>query len=376
MTSASTYRSPGNPVHESVPGAPWQRHPDERWIVGDPGRQAEMVPFPAELAFSRPDTTIDGARLGAVEYRAVSLRGQSHWAKRQPRQDAYLLRITSNEQWLVGCVADGVSESPYSHMAADIACREITRHITEALDGQPAIIRPEHWQKMATELPWQDAVDQASTAMTAKAKAAFPALEQAAPLDPHVVRATLATTAVGFAVPASAAEDGRLPFVVMVAAGDSSALVLSRSRWHPITALKDAKAETVSNAVRALPREVAVTPTVGFLAPGEALMVVTDGIGDPLGSGTGEVGQFLAARWSRPPDLLAFAAHAGFYRKGFTDDRTAAVIWHGAGPGRLGEPEKDQVPMPSEATTDAARPPAADSIDLAVSWSGEEGTGD
>lgn len=369
-------------------GAAWRRHEDERWIVGDPGRQHEMVPYPAELAASRPDTTIDGASLGGIVYRAVSLRGFSHWDKKEPRQDAYLLRISVNKQWLVGCVADGVSEPRYSHMAADIACREITRHIAAALDDQPAVTVPDDWRKLAEGLPWQQAVDEASAAMIAKARTGVRDPEHTGPLDGHTVRATMATTAVGFAVAATPSEDGQLPCALVVAAGDSSALTLFRGRWHPVTAVKNTGSDLASNAVLALPRDVRIAPVTGFLRPGEALVVVTDGIGDPLGMGTGAVGQFLAAHWSRPPDLFAFAAHAAFYRRGFTDDRTAVAVWHKPGAGWPDEPSdvgavarasgtgEDDEPDGGQVDDGAARVPAGDSVGMAFPWSGEEGNGD
>jgi hypothetical protein len=376
----------------------WRRHEDGRWIVGDPGRQHEMVPYPADIAASRPDTTIDGANLGSVAYRAVSLRGFSHWGKKEPRQDAYLLRISANGQWLAGCVADGVSQPKYSHMAADIACREITRHITAALDEHPAITAPDDWRKLAEELPWQQAVDQANAAMLAKASTGTRESKDAGPLDAHMVRGAMATTAVGFAVAAVPAEDGQLPYTLAVVAGDSSALILSAGRWHPITPVKNAGDDVPSNAVLALPRDVQVAPVTGFLRPGEALVVVTDGIGDPMGMGTGEVGQFLAAHWSRPPDLFAFAAHAAFYRRGFTDDRTAVAVWHK--PGRQW-PDAARETDAADETSDASgtepvgqdgRPqeggehtagehvaevrPVGDSLDQVFSWWGEEGNSD
>ena len=362
-----------------TPDVAWGRHEDERWIVGDPGRQHEMVPYPANLATSRPDTTIDGANLGQIEYRAVSLRGFSHWGKREPRQDAYLLRISANGQWLVGCVADGVSQSKYAHMAADIACREITGHIVAALDEQLPVTAPDDWRKLAGELPWQQAVEQANAAMMAKASTGTRESGEAGPLDAHTVRGAMATTAVGFAVAAAPAEDGQLPFTLAVAAGDSSALILYRGRWDPITAVKNAGSDVASNAVLALPRDVEVAPVTGFLPPGAALVVVTDGIGEPMGSGTGELGQFLAAHWSRPPDLFAFAAHAAFYRRGYTDDRTAVAVWHKPGTQWPDEPRAagaaaDEADA-DEARTDghAAQGSASDPLDLAIGWSGEEG---
>jgi serine/threonine protein phosphatase PrpC len=371
----------------------WRRHEDERWIVGDPGRQHEIVPRPAEIAASRPDTTIDGASLGSIDYRAVSLRGFSHWAKKEPRQDAYLLRISANGQWLVGCVADGVSQPKYSHMAADIACREITRHIAAALDEQPAITAPDDWRKLAEELPWQQAVDQASAVMIAKASTGERDPEHARPLDAHTVRATMATTAVSFAVAVAPAEDGQLPYSLVVAAGDSSALILSSGRWHPVTAMKNAGSDLASNAVRALPRDVQVTPITGYLPPGDALVLVTDGIGDPMGTGTGEVGQFLAAHWSRPPDLFAFASHAAFYRRGFADDRTAVAVWHeprvgwpvetGAaeispvtGNGDVGEEARAANGDEGGGNDHTAQRPAGDSRGNECPWFGEEGSSD
>ena len=227
-----------------------------------------------------------------------------------------------------------------------------------ALDEQPPITAPDDWRKLAEELPWQQAVDQANAAMIAKASTGTRESREAGPLDAHTVRGAMATTAVGFAVAAVPAEDGQLPFTLAVAAGDSSALILSEGHWHPITAVKNAGSDVASNAVLALPRDVQVAPVTGFLPPGEALVVVTDGIGDPMGMGTGEVGQFLAAHWSRPPDLFAFAAHAAFYRRGFTDDRTAVAVWH-----------KPGAEWPDE-------PGAAGDVRRRIAGAGEVGEGD
>ncbi len=348
----------------------WWLHQNGRWIVGDPGHQPQTVFRPAEVAPGRADTTFDGARLADIEYRAVSLRGLSHAAVGDPRQDAYLLRVTANKHWLVGCVADGVSAPKYSHMAADIACREITRHIAEALDDQPAAGDTNDWRKLAAQLPWQRAVDQASAAIVAKASAGFPRPENGEQPDADTVRRTMATTAVGFAVGATANEDGLIPWTVAVASGDSSALVLSHGRWFPITAVKNAGSDLISNAVLALPRAVEVAPASGFLQPGAALVVVTDGIGDPMGMGTGEVGRFLAAQWSRPPDLFAFAAQAAFYRRGFADDRTAAVVWHQPDGGLPLRPAVGATTTgtaePDDADVGRGQPPAGDPIALAM----------
>lgn len=327
--------------------AEWWPHDNGRWVVGDAGQQPKIIPLPAAVAPVRPDTTLDGARLANLDYRAVSLRGFSHWQAAKPRQDAYLLRVTSNQQWLVGCVADGVSSAIFSHAAADLACRVITRQIAEALADYDRPPDPGKWEGLVGDLPWQAGIDRASAAIVTRAAELMggtreqhaAAHEPAAGIEPPRVeiaardaRTIMATTAVAFAVAATRTPDGLVPYAVAVASGDSSALVLSDGRWHPITAVKNADGEVASNAVLALPRQVQARPVSGFLRPGEALVIISDGLGDPLGQGTGVVGRFLAAQWSRPPDLLAFAAQAAFYRRTFTDDRTAVVVWHRAGP--------------------------------------------
>jgi hypothetical protein len=137
----------------------------------------------------------------------------------------------------------------------------------------------------------------------------------------------MSATAVVFIVSAVPAPDSGFPCAVAVAAGDSSALLLTDGQWRPITAVKNDGADIASSVVEPLPRQVTVRPTTHHLGRCEALVVITDGLGDPLGTGRGVVGRFLSAMWARPPDLLAFPQQAGFYRRTFTDDRTAVVVW-------------------------------------------------
>jgi hypothetical protein len=63
------------------------------------------------------------------------------------------------------------------------------------------------------------------------------------------------------------------------------------------------------------------------LGPQDVLVLMTDGVGDALGDGTGPVGDFLAERWRVPPTNLEFAAHVDFQRNTFDDDRTVVALW-------------------------------------------------
>jgi hypothetical protein len=137
----------------------------------------------------------------------------------------------------------------------------------------------------------------------------------------------MATTAIVFAVGAQPTAEG-VPYALAVAAGDSSAFLLSSLQWQSLTDIKNLDTEIASSSVRPLPSRRTVTSQSGLLQPGDALVVMTDGVGDPLGSGLGVVGRFLAQCWNLPCDPLAFGSQVGFIRKTFVDDRTAFTIWH------------------------------------------------
>jgi hypothetical protein len=80
------------------------------------------------------------------------------------------------------------------------------------------------------------------------------------------------------------------------------------------------------NALPMVPRQMPA-PMRTRVRAGEVLVLMSDGIGDALGAGTGEVGRFLAEVWREPPSPMNFAAQAEFARKSFDDDRTAIAFW-------------------------------------------------
>jgi hypothetical protein len=335
----------------TVPAREWWRHANGRWVVGDAGRQLETRPTPsAGVAPGRPDTIIDGGRLGGLDFRATSLRGLSHQESGTPRQDSYVVRPTKDRRFLVGCVADGVSAAKRSHEAADLVCQVITQRLVAALAERDPAEPADDWQSIVDGLPWQAAVDDASDAVVQAARAflfkSYTMRNKQAELraldtfDDAGARSVMATTAVAFVIAAEPRPDGLFPMALAVAAGDSSVMLFGAEGWEPLTAVKNEGAEIASSAVSPLPRRAPVKPVTRNLRGGDILAVITDGVGDPLGSGQGVVGRFLAKMWREPPDLLAFAQHTAFYRKSFVDDRTAVVIWpREAGASAAGAPD-------------------------------------
>ncbi len=292
-------------------GPSWTQRADGGWNVGDPGRAEAVVRLPAVVAPRRADITADAARAGSLEFRAAGIRGPGHFENGMPRQDAYAVVTAGAERWLVGCVADGVSSARLSHRAADLACARITDVLRDALDAGIGDLH---------DLPWAAAAETAAAAIVEEFRRRLKGSGEFTQAD---VRQEMSTTATAFVVATEAGPDGGYPAAVAVITGDSSAHLLRDGAWEPLT---EPKADA-SQPVEALPRTVTPASQVCELRPGDLLLVATDGIGDPLGSGTGEVGRFLATQWQRPPAPIAFAQQIDFSRKTFADDRTAVAVW-------------------------------------------------
>lgn len=315
---------PGVAVEE--PEAPW-RGAFEPYVVGEPGRAPALtIPIPDRNFPGVPDIAVDGYRTVActsgvaVELRAASVRGLSHRHYGKVRQDAYGVRQSEDGRWLVVAVADGVSAGHYSHLAAEVVTSYALDLLVQYLagDGDPA------------EVPWHDFLSAVAIQMARHARASLQA--DGVDLTGMTVRQVagyLAATSLFALVDTVANDDGALP-VYLKELGDTSGWVVRGGRtWDALQVVKNEGAEIASSAVSALPI-VPADPgptTCTFLDPNDVLVLMSDGIGDPLGPGIGEVGEFLAASWAKPPPPLEFAAQVDFARKSFDDDRTALAVW-------------------------------------------------
>lgn len=285
-----------------------------RFEVGDPGRAAAEViqRLPGDPGLP-VDTIVDGGRTGELEVRAASVCGLSHRAGGKPRQDDFAM--CTGGGWAIVAVADGVSAGPLSHQAATLACRTGAGELLDAVLSLP-------W----AEVDWRAILESCSRRILTHGRRMLAADGQPAPAA--AVAKEMATTLLLAAISTDPDADGRYHGGV-VALGDTTAFMVDRHKWFPMTALKNAGTAIASSATAALPylppTDLAVVDI--RLSPGSALFLMTDGVGDPLGSGNGEVGEFLAGVWAEPPDPLLFAAQVSFARRSFDDDRTVVGLW-------------------------------------------------
>ena len=270
--------------------------------VGTPA--ADFEPRPADTLSYRPDTIADGWSTDEFTVRLASVRGYAHRYAGLPRQDDAAVVHHPGSGAVVFAVADGVSAAPLAHLGATAACRAAVTAVIGALDAGLAV----DWSTVVEHAAWQ-LVEQAAAVLR---------LERP---DPGRAEDEMATALIaGLICPVEATAD-----VAVVRVGDSAAWVLRDGRYRRLFEPKDAT--IVESAVTALPRMPDLEVRGDPLAPGDVLLVGTDGFGDPLGDGTGRVGAHFAVRLARPRPPMAFAHDLDFSRETFDDDRTLLAIW-------------------------------------------------
>jgi hypothetical protein len=278
----------------------------------------------------RPDSLIDGWSTDAFYVRAASVRGDDHRFRGKPRQDEFVLGFHPMTGCIVIAVADGVSGAPQSHLGATAACRYSVDAILGQLDA-------------GTDIDWSALLKGAAWAVVETAQRAAGASEP----DPNAAENLCATTLVAALVrPTSTGST-----VTGISVGDSGMLSVSYLGFKPIAGGKAPEDGVSSSAVSGLPRvPSAIAEQRVDLAVGEVLLVATDGILDPLGTGRGLVGQLFYKNLAAPPDPMQFCRLVDFSRETFDDDRTLVAVW------RRGD---EPVPQgPASRTAAAPRPTA------------------
>jgi hypothetical protein len=255
----------------------------------------------------RPDTVCDGWSNASFQVRLASVRGYTHRYSGTSRQDAVEVRAHPGTGGVVFAVADGVSAAPRSDLGAADACELATVTVLRALDRDPF------------HLDWTGIIHHAAARMC-----------QRRGDKPAAVANVYGTTlVVGMVLPRAGGAVGSVAQI-----GDSAAWLLRDRRFIPLLDHKMSGSSTVvSSVVAAFPQlPDQINPVHFELAPGAVLLAGTDGFGDPLGDGTGLVGQLFLDLLREVPPPLGLAHTLDFSRETFDDDRTLVAIWPAGGP--------------------------------------------
>ncbi|MGY2126964.1 protein phosphatase 2C domain-containing protein [Blastococcus sp. SYSU DS0617] len=316
--AADAQPAPGEPPVQPLPARAVTAFPPLSDVtrIGDAGRQEEVVPVHGPLSIGVSDTELDFFTADPFEVRACATRGASHRHAGTPRQDAFC--VAQDDKWLAVCVADGVSEGRHSQVAAETAARAACKL---ALDGA-GDLESLDWTALANRVS-RRILDEARYRRLVDLSTTDDPAEQI-----RVVRRAMSTTAVVALVARRPGPDGGFPYVVAVLAGDSGAYILRNGRFAVVAGGKDPGASGVADgAVHPLPGPSSPGVVRSALDPDEVLLLTSDGVGDPIGDGTGEVGTELARRWQEPPTAVQLFADVNFLRRSYDDDRTVVGVW-------------------------------------------------
>ena len=265
------------------------------------------VPVRAIAGAGAANYRADGGQSADFVVLASSVAGTAHRLGGGRCEDAYAW-VKPRPGRLGLIIADGVSTAGRGGDGADLAVAAAARYLSEREDWGVAECR--------------GAVERASDYLRAAARASGPA--SAAELSTTLVVALVTTRT-----------DGAV--AVMARVGDNTGFVLDGGVWREIFVPPGSDdLHHVVTDVLPLPgpgeSELSTVETASVELPhGAALVLVTDGIANPLRDGPTTVAPALAEilRGGPTGDLspLGLMAAADFSRRGCQDDRTIVVAW-------------------------------------------------
>ncbi|HWF81666.1 MAG TPA: protein phosphatase 2C domain-containing protein [Streptosporangiaceae bacterium] len=276
-------------------------------VVGEP--IFEFEPRPPDVSSYRPDTVYDDWSCDNFAVRMACVRGYAHRYRGIPRQDEAEVAFHPQSGAVMFAVADGVSSARQAHIGATIACRSAMYALRHQMNAARDAVN------------WAKVLDDTARSLTSRAA---DTLRQDAPAQEAVLDLFATTLVAGYVAPARGG-----PVASMVQVGDTSAWILRHGRYRSVLTDKhDQRQQVVSSAVTPLPvlPDRVMPVTIGL--PSDAVLLVgTDGFGDALGDGDGQVGRLFATCLRTPPPGRAFAHLLDFSRETFDDDRTLVGVW-------------------------------------------------
>jgi serine/threonine protein phosphatase PrpC len=260
---------------------------------------------------SSGDIQADYGTLGTLAVAGVALRGNKHRLSGEPCEDAFHFRSVGSAaaQHLCVAVCDGVGSSARSRTGARWLAQTVTARLAEA------VAHSELTDEM-TEESTRTAVSRAVADVHAQAQKS------------EIAISDLQTTLTFAVIPASNDIDCR---AIIGQVGDSPAFVGGVEAFHPVIVDHQPEDLLFSTATRDALTADPSTLMIAFqrLAPGDRLLLCTDGIGNYLWSSAGllDLGRHLSSTIKQPTPPLELVRQLSFDLRSADDDRTMIAVW-------------------------------------------------
>lgn len=257
------------------------------------------------------DVVADFATVSSFAVAGASMRGNKHRLAGEAGEDAFhIRRATSRTGTEFACIAvcDGVGSASRSRDGSRWLSRAVTANLAARIaeSEEPGSV-DEQTARAAVAAAVQDVRDHA---------------------DRRGIDTSSLQTTLAFAVTCDVAGGAQ---VIAGQVGDSPILIASDDALRP--ALTEAGSDgpilttSTHDALGARPEQLR-TATLE-LAPGERLLVCTDGVGNFLWSsaGTLDLGRQILHSMRGPVPQLEFIRQASFDLRSADDDRTLVILW-------------------------------------------------
>ena len=305
------------------------REIDGRFVVGQVGGTFKQVPYIAkkssENAFHKTDIIADIANVGELLVCAGSIRGESHFAHMEPRQDYFVVdscKSASEVVYIIAIIADGVGNSSQADKYAEYMSNYTNLELKDALErGSLEDIK---WNDFVSNI-WKESVrfcmDRSGMDISGKDKSN----SKGENIDIDEFVKDWATTLEFIVV--STNKKNANDFIHVTVAGDGGCYIINNNdEWRVIKEGKVRKGKSISNAVYCLPYEPEdFIVNKGKLNKDEMIFLVTDGFGDFI-QADADVREYFSERLHNVKNISEYIRTTNVAVKGMDDDKTGILI--------------------------------------------------
>ncbi|MFF5246096.1 protein phosphatase 2C domain-containing protein [Streptosporangium sp. NPDC000095] len=298
----------GRRPHVAPPDAPRSVVTQDTRVVVGPEPRRIAVHLPWSTTSADAGLALDGGLVKGTTVRAATVRGRTHSFRGETRQDAYGVRLSGDERWVIAVVADGLGSARHAEIASTVAVRAALDGIDSALRSGE---RPQSWDWKSVLAHVSDTVRRTTESLGA------PRPGTNTERTPSARPGTTLTVAV---LPSEG--EGQ---AVCAAVGDSPAILVTGGRWQALAGEGGG-----DNVTAAIPGDLADIQVQMFSwRAGDLLVLSSDGFAAGVAGGRTPLAQRLSQTWRTPPSLVDFVREVDFRLSTFDDDRTVVAIWAG-----------------------------------------------
>lgn len=297
---------------------------DGRYVIGSISGTFKQVPYmPSsvyENSYHKTDLIADIAKIENIFVFGYSMRGESHFAHHEPRQDYFVIdscKSKRGKDYLIVAVADGVGNSSEADKFAEYIANYTSLELKDLLmekDRESVL-----WDAFASNI-WEVSVRYCFEKSNRDNDN-----DNDQDIDINAYVQNWATTLELLIVECNKPDANEFTHVTI--AGDGGCYIINdKNKWRVVKEGKVRYNTVISNAVNCLPyKPESIVVQEGILSKNEMLFIVTDGFGDFIEESS-EVRAFFGSRLLKVNNISEYIRTLNVAVKGMDDDKTGVLI--------------------------------------------------